>query len=201
MQHVWEEIVDLAKDEVEQQVREELDEKMPESVVATIVPPERPEEIDAFMQGLPEIPEPRQRIALIRTSTGQLAALLMNPYSDTGLRGSVSEIPLIHLPEDHNVQEQLSIMAGEPSEVESSVFFIPKADTQAIEQKHEEKKNFEAIQLTMETLFKTMMNFPEGSGREQTLVTLQELDAQYEDLMGYSYIAILDEEWREDHPE
>ena len=200
MQEVWQEIVDLAQDDVPRQVREELDEKMPEEVVATIIPPERPEEIDAFVNGLPNIPEPRQRIVILKTAGGQEAALLLNPYTGRW-QGSVSEIPVVHLPQGHVVQEQLAIMSGEPSEAESSVFYVPKADTKAIQQRDDNRKRLDSLKLTMDTLFPTWMTLPEGAARDKVLAQMQELDHEYEEQMGFSYLHVLAEEWKEDHPE
>ena len=211
MQHVAEQVVETAQTQVAHQVRDELDEKMPENAVATIIPPERSEDIDAFLQGLPDIPERRTRAAIISVG-GRLAAILMDPPGTTGMsQGSVSEIPLIHLMPGHSIEEQLARLAGQESDSEtSSVFYVPGTSQQAIEAGETEaqrllqsEREIEALRNTMWTLYNVMKSFPEGDPRIASVQEqINDLEQQHiaKHPEGEGYLDTVQQAWEMEHP-
>jgi acyl carrier protein phosphodiesterase len=212
LQHVADQIVETAQTQIASQVRDDLDEKIPENVVATIIPPERSQDIDEFLQGLPNIPEKRTRAAIISVG-GRLAAILLDPPVTKGMsQGSVSEIPLIRLMPGHSVEDQLALLAGQDTDSEtSSVFYVPGTSQQAIEAGETEaqrllqsEREIDAIRNTMWTMYKLMKSFPEGDPRiADVQQQIDDLEQQHiaKSPEGEGYLDTVQQAWEMDNPE
>ena len=108
MRSIVDSVVETAISQAQSEVRDAMDEKMPEESLNTIVPPERREDIDAFEAGLPNIPETYTSIAIVEAD-GREACMTFAPHpsSQMGL-GRVTEIPCVRLQAAQNLAEELN---------------------------------------------------------------------------------------------